>query len=341
MPVSQLTLPFTVAEVGMNHDGSLGSALSYIEALSSTGVSAIKFQMHIPEAESSSRERFRVKVFPQDHTRYDYWERTRFTKKQWAEIKKACDDAGVIFFATPFSVAAVDLLAELGVNIWKIPSGEITNWYLFDAILEKHGEIFMSSGMSSIRELDSAVDYIRAKDGQISTVLQCTSAYPVEPKDLGLNVMTELSQRYNTLPGLSDHSGRTEANTIASYLGCEVFEFHVRKSSHDFGPDIPASINVGNVTKLIDSINYAKKLSQRVEKDDIFDRSAVMRETFFPKLVAKRTLVPGHRISKEDLEPRKGEGGVTVSKLNEVIGRVAKVEIHQGVFLEWDSLSDG
>lgn len=333
MSVNCLQLPFTIAEVGMNHDGSLGAVLSYIDALSTTGVSAIKFQMHLPEAESSPDEQFRVKVFPQDETRYDYWRRTAFTKAQWQEIKLACDSNGVIFFATPFSPKAVEILAELGMGIWKIPSGEVQNWYLLDSILEKKGNILLSSGMSSLEDLDGTVSYIKQRNGNLFSVLQCTSSYPVNPENVGLNIMTELASRYGTIPGLSDHSGNVDTNTIASYLGCEVFEFHVRKSQYDFGPDIAASIDIDQVTKMISSISYAKKLALPVSKEDFSETAVQLKETFVPKLVCKKDLKRGTRLAKEFFEPRKGKRGIAVSRLNEVLGKTLLKDLAEGHFL--------
>ena len=169
---TELGLPFTVAEVGMNHDGSMGSAINYIKALENTGVSAVKFQMHIADSESSNQEKFRVKVFPQDETRFEYWKRTSFTVEQWREIKKQADESGLIFFATPFSVKAVELLAEMQVKIWKVASGEVSNWYLLDAITEQEGTVLLSSGMSSYQEIDENVDEISFYNSSLKYIVQ-------------------------------------------------------------------------------------------------------------------------------------------------------------------------
>src|SRR5680860_1878673 len=109
-----------IAEIAQAHEGSIILAHSYIEALSKTGVEAVKFQVHIAEAESSIHEPFRVKLASKDKTRFDYWKRMEFTLQQWKELKKHCDEAGVEFLASPFSNAAVDLLEEVGVKRYKI-----------------------------------------------------------------------------------------------------------------------------------------------------------------------------------------------------------------------------
>src|SRR5665647_2102235 len=116
---------YIIAEIAQAHDGSLGIAHSYIDALASTGVNAVKFQTHIAHAESSSFEPFRVKFSYEDETRFDYWHRMEFTKEQWAGIKLHCEEKGLEFISSPFSCAAVDLLENLQVKKYKIGSGEV------------------------------------------------------------------------------------------------------------------------------------------------------------------------------------------------------------------------
>lgn len=335
---SQITPQFTIAEVGMNHDGSLGTAIKYIHALKGTGVSAVKFQAHLPEFESSSFEEFRVNAFPQDKTRYDYWKRTSFEFEEWRVLCEEAKNNGLIFFATPFSVEAVEMLSKLDVKIWKIASGEVSNWYLLDSIIDKGGDIIMSSGMSSIQELDQNVEYIKKKNGRLKSVLQCTSAYPVDAHNVGLNLVSELSERYNTMPGISDHSGRTEVSMVASFLGCEIFEFHVRLSELDFGPDISSSIDVKKLKQLIGSIQYSKNLSSPVIKDKAQSNLLSMRDLFCPKLVAKKSLQAGENVVKSDFISRKGNTGIKVADLQEVLGLKVKNEVKAGSFLEWSDL---
>lgn len=151
---------FIIAEIGQAHDGSLGTALAYIEALAKTGVDAIKFQVHIAEAESSIHEPFRIKFSKQDKTRLDYWKRMQFTKEQWRFLKNSCDGFGIEFLASPFSNAAVDLLEEIGVKRYKVGSGEVMNFLLLEKIAETKKPVILSSGMNSCAELDKAVAFL-------------------------------------------------------------------------------------------------------------------------------------------------------------------------------------
>ena len=132
---------FIIAEIGQAHEGSLGILHSYIDALEDTGVDAIKFQTHIAEAESSEYEPFRVKFSYEDATRYEYWKRMEFTLEQWKGIKKHCDEVGLEFISSPFSNMAVDWLEELGVQKYKIGSGEVNNYLMLEKIAKTGKDI--------------------------------------------------------------------------------------------------------------------------------------------------------------------------------------------------------
>ena len=113
-----------IAEIGLSHEGSLGTAHAYIDAVASRGIDAIKFQTHIAEAESSSKEKFRIPFSQQDKSRMEYWERTSFKKEEWLELKSHCDELNVNFFSTPSCIAAIDLLEKLNVSQYKVGSGD-------------------------------------------------------------------------------------------------------------------------------------------------------------------------------------------------------------------------
>ena len=173
---------YIVAEIGQAHEGSLGIAHSYIDALVDTGVHAIKWQTHIAEAESSDYEPFRIKFSYEDDTRYEYWKRMQFTAEQWRGLKDHCAKVGMDFISSPFSLAAVDLLEELGVAAYKVGSGEVNNKLLLERVALTGKPIILSSGMSSIAELDQSVSFLNTFNSQIS-ILQCTTKYPTEPQD--------------------------------------------------------------------------------------------------------------------------------------------------------------
>jgi N,N'-diacetyllegionaminate synthase len=186
---------FMVGEVAQAHDGSLGTAHAFIDAIAASGADAVKFQTHIAAAESSAREPFRVKFSKQDATRFDYWERMEFTGEQWQGLHDHAIEKGLIFLSSPFSVEAVDLLEKIGMPAWKIASGEINNPLLLERIYRTRKPIILSTGLTDMNELDAIVKEIKAR-GIPLIILQCTTQYPVPPEKAGLNLIGKYRQRY-------------------------------------------------------------------------------------------------------------------------------------------------
>ena len=180
---------FVIAEVGSVHDGSLGNALCLIDAAADCGVDAVKFQTHIPEAETLPDAP--MPSYFKGEPRFEYFKRTGFTVEQWRRLKQRCDERGILFLSSPFSEQAVDLLESVGVEQYKIPSGEVTNLPMLGKIAQLKKPVLLSSGMSSWPELDHAVETVREHHNDL-TVLQCTSEYPCSYERVGLNVMLEM-----------------------------------------------------------------------------------------------------------------------------------------------------
>ena len=146
---------FLIAEIGQAHEGSLGVAHAYIDAVSTTGADAVKFQTHIADAESSKYEQFRVSGFPQDSSRYEYWKRMEFTCSQWKELFEHAQEVGLIFLSSPFSIEAAELLEGINIPAWKVGSGEVSNGALMNYIINTGKPILLSTGMSDWKELDA------------------------------------------------------------------------------------------------------------------------------------------------------------------------------------------
>src|SRR5688500_4627381 len=142
-----------VGEVGLSHDGSLGLAHAFVDEIARGGADAVKFQTHIAEAESTPAEPFRVKFSRQDATRYEYWKRMEFSEAQWQGLADHARERGLVFLSSPFSREAVDLLTRVGMVMWKIASGEVSNLPLLDAMIATGRPILLSSGMSDVAEV--------------------------------------------------------------------------------------------------------------------------------------------------------------------------------------------
>jgi len=312
---------FVIAEVAQAHDGSLGAAHAYIEAVATTGAQAIKFQTHIAAAESTPHEQFRVKFSKQDASRYDYWKRMEFTPDQWRGLSEHARERGLAFLSTPFSEAAVDLLQALDVPAWKVGSGEVNNRPLLAKMAATKKPALLSSGMSPWEDLDAAVDLFRQAGCQVA-MFQCTTAYPCPAEKIGLNVLGELRSRYQCPVGLSDHSGKIYAGLAAAALGANLLEVHVVFARECFGPDTPASLTTDELRQLVDGVHFIETaLAHPLDKQQLANETAELRRLFGKSLVVARAIPAGHTLTAADLACKKPGTGIPAARLGEFLGR--------------------
>ncbi len=323
-----------IAEVAQAHDGSLNIAHSFIDSVAAAGADAVKFQTHIAAAESSPQEQWRVPFSKQDASRFDYWKRMEFTKDQWRELKKHAESKGLIFLSSPFSVQAAELLKEIGLQAWKIASGEVRNELLLERIIATKLPVLVSSGMSSWSELDLTVQTLK-RAGIPFLLMQCTSAYPCPPERVGLNLLKEMRDRFACESGLSDHSGTIWPSLAAATLGAKAVEVHVTWDRTMFGPDAVASITFAELKELVTGIRSTERmLNNPVNKEAEASSMANMRKMFGQSLVASRNISAGSSLKPEDLTTKKPQIGIPASEYQNVLGAKTIKDLKQGDFLQ-------
>ncbi len=327
-----------IAEVAQNHDGSLGMAHAHIDAAANAGADAIKFQTHIADEESSSAEPWRTKFSYQDDTRMDYWRRMQFTEAQWLELRQHADKVGLHFLSSPFSNKAVDLLERINIPAWKIASGEITNTLLLDKIINTNKPLILSTGLSTIDEISSAVDYVQRASIPLA-VLQCTSQYPCSPERLGINVINEFRQSYDCAVGLSDHSGTIYSGLVAAAQGIQVLEVHITLSREMFGPDVIASITTQELKTLVEGIRYIETvLNHSVDKSVPDSQAASLRDIFMKSLYSSQAISAGETITQDHLTARKPGTGIPINHIDKIIGMTATKNIAPNVMIQLEDL---
>lgn len=268
-----------VAEVAVAHDGSLGAACAYIEAVARAGADAVKFQCH----DGNPCRSFRPGTFfPQDSTRQGYYHRTSFRVDQWRRLSDRARGLGLKF---ALSLWSKDTIERLGrhVDIWKLGASELDNLPLVEAVARTGRPMVLSTGMSQWDEIEAAVRLAWKCGADDLTLLQCTSAYPCPPERIGLNVMDELWQRfsphYGFHVGLSDHSGTIWPSIVAAAHHAAMAEVHVCFSRYCFGPDVPASVTVDELRQLVQGVRFVESMAA-VDKDALAEELAPMRELF-------------------------------------------------------------
>lgn len=310
-----------IGEVSQTHDGSLGQAHAFIDAIANAGADAVKFQTHIAAAESTMSEPWRIKFSPQDETRYEYWQRMEFSKEQWAQLKAHADMRGLLFLSSPFSMQAIELLESIGMFVWKIASGEVNNFQMLERIVATQNPIILSSGMSDWSEMDETILKIREGTNPFA-VLQCTSAYPCPPEKIGLNMLDIFRRRYDCPVGLSDHSGNIFAGLAAAALGADVLEIHVTLSREMFGPDVPASVTTQELKQLVEGTRAIEKmLANPVNKESVAAELAPLRQIFTKSIYAGEFLPAGTILNAEHLRLKKPGNGLSASQLSKIIGQ--------------------
>jgi len=267
-----------IAEIANAHDGSLGTAHAFIDAAIAAAADGVKFQCHYGDPVSEFRP---GTYFPQDASRRDYWSRIAFTPKQWRELREHANQVGLEFGVSCFSMDAFDQMNRVGVDFWKIGAAQTSDHQLIRAMAKTRKPLIISSGMSGWAELDAAVEAAALELAGPLTILQCSSSYPTEPENIGLNVMAQIRQRYECQVGLSDHSGMIWPGILAAYQGANLLEVHLCLSKFAFGPDVPASLTPEDLAELVEASRWVSRMKP-LDKNEYARRSEIeaMRTLF-------------------------------------------------------------
>jgi N,N'-diacetyllegionaminate synthase len=325
-----------IAEIGSVHDGSFGNAGKLVELAAELGADIVKFQTHIAEFETL-KSAPSPKHFDSE-PRYEYFERTSFSKDQWINLKKIAETNSLEFMSSPFSIQAVNLLEDIGVRMFKVASGEVTNLPLIERIAETGKPVFLSSGMSNWEELDAAVEIL--KDSPL-VVMQCSSMYPCEPKNVGLNVMQEMKTRYGIKSdiGFSDHSSNVAAGVAAATLGAKAIEKHLTFSKKMYGSDARFALEPKEFRFYVQTIREAWEIMENpVDKSDI-KPFLETRRVFQKSIVFAQDLEAGHKITFDDLAFMKPGGGISPPEYKKLLGRTLRSRKAKGEVLAYEDLA--
>jgi len=305
-----------ISEIGSVHDGSFGNALKLIELAAACGADVVKFQTHLPDAETLPNAP--SPSYFKGEPRMDYFRRTGFSLGQWRELKAQAEACKVNFISSPFSIEAVDLLEEVGVAFYKVPSGEVTNIPLLEKIAATGRPAILSSGMNDWAELDQAVDVLRGVGGL--TLMQCSSAYPCPPERVGLNVLDEMKERYGLPVGLSDHTRGLAATVAAVARGAVMVEKHLTFHRGMYGSDAKNSAEPYEFQAMVEAIRAVEvMLANPVDKDDLGDYGE-MKSIFEKSLVAAADLKAGTRLERKHLTFKKPGDGIRASEYSQWLG---------------------
>ena len=332
---------FIIAEAGVNHDGDLETALLLVDAAQAAGADAVKFQTfqaaRLVTAQAPKAAYQKARTDPGESQKA-MLERLELDEAAHRVLIERCAARGILFLSSPFDEESVDLLARLGVPAFKIPSGEITNPDLLERI-GRHGlPVILSTGMSTLAEVDKALQLLRAAGAGGIVLLQCTSAYPAPPAEINLRAMTTMAGAFALPVGYSDHTTGIEIALAAAALGATVIEKHLTLDRNRPGPDHSASLEPAEFRRMVEGIRSVEASLG----DGIKRPSASERET---AAVARRSLVTameikaGTLLASGHLVARRPGTGLEPAMRGTLVGRRVLRDLPAGTLLSLDMLA--
>ena len=327
--------PLIIAEIGINHGGSLDVAKSMVDLIVHSGCECVKHQTHIIEDEMTEEAKA---IFPPNANKsiWDVMKECSLKLDEEQELKEYAENLGLIWISTPFSRMAADFLDEIDVPAFKIGSGEADNLPLINHIAQKGKPIIMSTGMQSIKSLKNSVNILE-KSGVEYALLECTNLYPSPPEIVSLQGIQELKEAFpKALVGFSDHSIGPHIALASVALGACIIERHFTDTRYRSGPDITCSMDPAELRLLVDrSIEIHKALmnpKQRTEPEESvykFARASV---------VADRDIAAGHIITEKDIWVRRpGSGEIPGYKYNDIIGKKLRLDVKKNHQFKWSN----
>ncbi|TDT51972.1 N-acetylneuraminate synthase [Fonticella tunisiensis] len=330
--------PLVIAEIGINHEGSLEVAKKMVDAAYSVGAEIIKHQTHVIEDEMSKEAK---KVIPgnTDVSIYDVMKRCALNEEDEIALKEYVESKGMIYLSTPFSRAAADRLERMGVLAYKIGSGECNNYPLIEHIASFGKPMIVSTGMNDIESIRKTVNILEKYNIQYA-LLHCTNLYPTPPHLVRLGGMLELQKAFpNAVIGLSDHTVNNNASLAATALGASILERHFTDSKDRPGPDIVCSMDPEELKQLIDG--SAEIAQMRGGKKEAAPEEKVTIDFAFATVVAIKDLKAGDVLTKENIwVKRPGTGEIKAEFYNSLLGKRIKRDIAYDEHLRWDDIEE-
>ncbi|MFS0817753.1 N-acetylneuraminate synthase family protein [Lysinibacillus sp. 1P01SD] len=330
--------PIVIAEIGINHEGSLEVAKEMVDAAWKAGAEIIKHQTHIIEDEMSPSAK---NVIPgnTDVSIYEVMERCSLNEKDERLLKEYVEEKGMIFISTPFSRAAADRLEKIGVEAYKIGSGECNNYPLIEHIASFGKPMIVSTGMNDINSIQKTVEILEAYEIDYA-LLHCTNVYPTPAHLVRLGAMQELKDTFpNAVIGLSDHTLNNNACIAATALGASILERHFTDSKSRLGPDIICSMTPSELTQLIQA---SKEIAlMRGGKKEAVEEERATIDFAFATVVAIKDIAPNESFSKSNIwVKRPGIGEIAAADFQNILGKFSKREIKKGQHLSYDDISN-
>lgn len=315
-----------IAEAGVNHNGELEIAKELVREAKKCGADIVKFQtakLSSLVSKTAKMAEYQKENIGQEMSQREMLKKLLLSYDEFTELAAYCREIGITFLSTPFDLESIDFLEELGCDMWKIPSGEITNLPYLEKIGKTHKNIILSTGMCTMQEVEDAVNVLDKNDCGKITLLHCTTQYPTAYCDVNLKAMLTLHKKFGYDVGYSDHTQGIEVPIAAIAMGATVIEKHFTLDRNMEGPDHKASLEPHELRAMVCAIhNIEQAMGDGVKRPSASERRniGIVRKS----IVAKRDISEGEILSEENITTKRPGTGISPMMWEKVIGQRAR-----------------
>ena len=332
---------FIIAEAGVNHNGKMELAYKLVDAAKEAGVDAVKFQIFKSEkliSKSTKMADYQKENLKENISQLDMVKKLELSYEDFIKINEYCKEKGIMFMATPFDNDSLDFLVDtLKVDVLKIGSGDLNNYPFLEKVALKNKEIILSTGMSNLSDIESALDFISQYTDKEVKVLHCTTNYPCPMDEVNLKAMNTIKDAFQVAVGYSDHTLGIEVPIAAVALGAEIIEKHFTLDKTMEGPDHVASLEPDELKEMTRTIrNIERALGSGIKKpnkSEVKIQSIVKR-----KIVLAKDVEINHVLTENDLEYKRCENGNESKYYKNIIGKKVKRKIDADSPLMWEDI---
>lgn len=327
-----------IAEAGVNHNGDYNRAVEMIHAAKMAGADYVKFQTAVPELVISSiapKAEYQKETTGASESQLEMCRKIHLRLEDYASLKRICDEEGIGFMSTPFDLVSIDCLAELDMDFWKIPSGEITNLPYLRKIGRRGEKVILSTGMCELCEIEAALRILEQAGTPRGNVilLHCNTQYPTPMHDVNLRAINELLTLSPAAVGYSDHTVGIEVPVAAVAMGAKVVEKHFTLDKTLPGPDHKASLEPDELKAMVDAIRNIEQAlgdGSKHVSDSERPNIAIARKS----IVAARDIRAGEVFSEENITVKRPGNGISPMEWDNIIGRHAKRDFEADSLIE-------
>lgn len=331
-----------IAEAGVNHNGNLDLALKLVDEAKAFGADIVKFQTGVIELVMSKyapKAEYQKRETGADESQMEMGKSITLPLEAFDVIKKHCDDIGIEFLSTPFDLVSIDYLQNLGVRIWKVPSGEITNLPYLKKVARTGKDIILSTGMSTMDEIRDALAVLRGNGSGKITLLHCTTEYPAPLAEVNLRAMQTMAREFGVEVGYSDHTKGIEVSLAAVAMGAKVIEKHFTLDRNMEGPDHKASLEpqeFAELVKCIRNIETAMGSSSKVPQSSEIPNKIVARKS----IIAKGRIAAGEEFTEDNITTKRPGNGISPMRWYELIGSKARRDYEDDELIDESELTE-